>query len=205
MISDGFGNYDHDQAEEILAGYEKWLHSVARQIMPWNHPEYEDTVQEGRIAMWRALATFDRTKGALPTWLTGAARMRMQSLQWGHGQPFGREATRGTQEAQATVSIEALVESDGDIGDESLELEEIVFAAYHHGEIMEALRSLSDEQREYVVKRFWGGVDPNSRAPVMKDLMRESPTMKKRWLWSDPRTGARQRLQEILGHLMGAA
>lgn len=204
-IDDSYGGHHVDTT---LKAYEKWLYRLA---YDFTHDEtrVDDLVQEGRIAMWRALETWVPERVALPTWLTGAARMRMKDLAWGHGQPTGHEEMRGRKQVDET-SLDAIVEvQEG--GEDSLDWLAIdalsdVEIAYHHGEIERAMDSLSPTQREYVFLRFWGNLDPASRHPHTKALMAQYPVMKKRWLWSGSarQVGAKQMLAEALGHLVDA-
>lgn len=208
MILDGYGDQmpaDDDSA--IIAAYERWLHKVANDyLMPWDE-RHDDLVQEGRIAMWRALAKYDPAAGSLPSWLTTAAKMRMKTLAFGKGQPTGHEAVRGVRDVDVAASLDALIEEDGAEGlleaaDALVEVE----MAYHAGEIAEALNSLSPAQKRYVLARFWCGLDPTSRAPAMRDLITLVPEVSKRHLWSGSarQVGARDRLAERLAHLVGA-
>jgi DNA-directed RNA polymerase specialized sigma24 family protein len=81
---------------EVIAHYRGWLYAQARKCSR-SIPDHDDLVQEGRIAMLRAMATYDPVKGSLPSWLTGAARMRMREvakrLNW-TGTPMRRGHTR---------------------------------------------------------------------------------------------------------------
>ena len=63
----------------VIANYRGWLWAYAR-VVSRNISDHEDLVAEGRIAMWRALDTYDPSRGALPTYLTQAARWRMRDV-----------------------------------------------------------------------------------------------------------------------------
>lgn len=174
----------------VLDDYEKWLHAVANSITtPALH---DDIVQEGRVAMWRALETFDASKGALASWLTHAAEMRMKDVAWGKGQPLGHEPMRGSRPVEEGPSLDD-------------QPEEIVQAllghveeAYHDGEIMKIIReSLTPKQQEYVFLRFWGGLEPKAQAAQIRALVREFPVLGERWHWQRARTV----LAEKLAHL----
>lgn len=208
MMLDGYGDQMPPEDDSvIIAAYERWLHKVANAyLQPWDE-RHDDLVQEGRIAMWRALPKHDPAKGSLPSWLTKAATMRMKTLAFGKGQPTGHEAVRGVRDVDVVASLDALIEEDGAEGlmgaaDALLEVE----MAYHAGEIAEALDSLSPAQRRYVLARFWCGLDPASRAPGMREFIHLVPEVSKRHLWSGSsrQVGARDRLAERLAHLIGA-
>lgn len=187
----------------ILPDYRRWLYKTAWDLLPAGSPHADDLAQEGSIAMWRAFSTYDETKGALPSWLTTAARLRMRDVALSHGRWTGHEPMRGRAEPN-TTSLDAVVEDGTD--DQALVYDDVldgVEVAYHHGEIAQALNALTDEQRQYVYLRFWAGLDPASRAPGEVALRAEFPVMAKRWLWEN-RNGARVRLATELAHLRAA-
>ena len=168
----------------VLADYEKWLHKVANSLT--DTAQHDDIVQEGRVAMWRALSTYDESKGALASWLTRAAEMRMRHVAWGKGQPLGHEPMRGSRPVEEGPSL------DGQPEEVVQELLGFVEAAYHDGEVMHVIREvLSPKQQEYVYLRFWGGLDPLAQAPQVRALVKEFPVLGQRWHW--------QRAREILG------
>lgn len=193
------------QLAAALPDYRRWLHRVANDLLPPESPDHDDIVQEGYVAMWRALGTYDPARGTLPSWLTGAARLRMHEVAHGHGQWTGRPATRGSRSVEAAVSLDALTAADPDHPSLAVMLDDVE-AAYHHGEIAEAIASLSPAQRRYVFARFWLGLDPAARTPEMRALVAEVPVLRQRWLWSgtSKQRGARQRLAERLAHLVAA-
>lgn len=188
--------------ETILPDYRRWLHRLAYDLLPVNSPDHDDLASEGFIAMWRAFDTFDSARGSLPSWLTGAARLRMTDLAHGHGRWFGHEATRGTRDVEAS-SLDAWLTVEEEPEWLGVDLLDGVEAAYHDGEIAEAIASLSPAQREYVFTRFYLGIDPSSNTPVMKALRDEFPVVRKRYLWtgSSKMVGARERLARSLAHL----
>jgi RNA polymerase sigma factor (sigma-70 family) len=164
-----------DLDPSIIHDYEKWLHAAANRI---GRPEdHDDLVQEGRVAMWRALESYNEDLGALPSWLVRAAENRLKDLAWGKGQPTGHEAVRGKRQVEEVVSVDSMEadEVDGLMG--------YVEEAYHDGEIIDAIRHLTPKQQEYVFLRFWGGLDPTSRSPEMKALVSQYPVMAERWHW----------------------
>lgn len=59
----------------LIGDYEAWLHDRAWLLTGRN--THDDLVQEGRIALWQALDSFDPDKGALPAWLTLKANGHM--------------------------------------------------------------------------------------------------------------------------------
>lgn len=203
-IDESFGDTGTDST---LKAYEKWLYKVANGYTGGDWDRANDLAQEGRIAMWRALQTWDPDRSALPFWLTNAATMRMKDLAFGHGQPTGHEEMRGRRAAEET-SLEQITAGRDEDTIDWLKIDALsdVEIAYHHGEIERAMESLTPTQRQYVFLRFWGGIDPTSRSPQVKGLMEQFPVLRKRWLWSGSsrQVGAKQRLAEALAHLVDA-
>lgn len=144
-----------DEQQKVLARYRRWLIAVARELAPTRPHEWQDLAQEGWIAMWRALRTFDSTKGAEATYLTTAARLRMLDVLRRHTW-LGTPAARGhVRELPATP-----VDTSWDWVDAQSQYVENHFEdalwAYHHGEIADALSQLSAKDRAYVEHRIMG-------------------------------------------------
>lgn len=162
----------------LLADYRNWLLKVAGS-MTHGEENIQDLAQEGWIAMWRATKTYDESKGALPSWLTTAARMRMSNVVT-RGTFLGRPEHRGkpTVHEEPVDEIENLMRA---------QLEDQIDLAYHDGEIMAAVNDLTPLQRQYVYRRFWLDESPTALA---NDLGNG-------WV------GARPKLRERLAHLDG--
>jgi len=134
---------------DVLASYRLWLLKMATVLLPGRRCDWHDLAQEGHIAMWRALRTYDPSRGALASWLTTAARMRMTDVVRRGvytGMPHHRGRPRHVDIPTAELEpagVSTLIEG--------------VELAYHRGEILDALGRLSPQQREYVLLRFWGG------------------------------------------------
>lgn len=140
--------------DATLAPYRRWLLKVATVYLPRQPHEWQDLAQEGWIAMWRALASYDPNKGALASWLTTAARLRMltcvkRSL-W-----LGTPSRRGHVRELPAPPVDTDWEWIQELSPVVLELE----LAYHRGEIAEAIDRLPPRAREAVIRRFWFG-DP---------------------------------------------
>lgn len=86
-----------------VADYHSWLCKLAGDMLPGSYYDsaFDDLVQEGRIAMWKASTTYDPQKGSLPSWVTGAARMRMKDVAHGHGRYTGHTGRRGWTDAMS--------------------------------------------------------------------------------------------------------
>lgn len=187
MINAGFG--DTLSPEEILAGYEGWLHHRAHQMIQGTRlrpdaQDHDDLVQHGFIAMWRALETFNRDKGALPAWLTMKATGAMKD------QLRAAPTRRG-----AEMSLEPLVVED-DLLAELIEYPDLlkgVMDAYHAGEVARALDTLTPKQREYVHLRFWRGFGTKA----LTEHFGYDPSA----LWNSSKNGAKHKLRAALSHL----
>ncbi len=132
----------------VLSSYNSWLFAMARKYSS-DINEHDDIAAEGRIAMWRALSTFDPGKGSLPSWLTGAAMMRMSEVSrrktW-TGTPMRKGHTR---EKPAVPADPDKIRPSVSVIPDSADL------AYHRAEIFAALASLPPGARTALYKRFW--------------------------------------------------
>lgn len=141
-----------------VGNYDRWLRAMADRLVGQS-PEFDDLVNEGRIAIWRAEAAHDPARGALPSWVTRAAEMRMKDVAWGSGRPFGHEATRGRRDVDVALHLEEL----NSVLRESLEpsvsdFAEIAALAYHHGELYRTIERLSPRQQQAVRVILAGGI-----------------------------------------------
>lgn len=189
--------------ERILPDYRGWLYRVARDY--GKSEMVDDLAQEGYVAMWRALPTYDPAQGALPAYLTTAARNRMIDI-LRKGNWTGKPESRGSQPVEVVAHVDEWDDPDVLLG--GVGMLDGVEIAYHEGEITAALNTLSPAQRRYVIARFWLGLDPKSREPAMKALCALVPEMRRAsslWLGTHNQRGARDRLAEALAHLAPAA
>lgn len=176
----------------VLGDYRRWLLAVANRMITSARADvdYEGRVQElaqeGYIAMWRALDTYDPDKGAMPSWLTRAAEMRMRDVM-GKGQRFGHiRSTNGNTHATkrrpgdtrpvATGEdhLDSLSPGDLDRLEQKIAvwLEDGLALAYHRGAIQRAIGRLTPDEQRYVVLRFWHGktnpeIDPHVEGNVV--------------------------------------
>jgi RNA polymerase sigma factor (sigma-70 family) len=193
-----------------LGDYRSWLLTQAERILGGHgHPDRDDLVQEGYIAMWRALDTYNEDRGSLAGWLTYRARLRMLECmaqrQW-TGKPAVRDGRHKVEhryvdslDRELTVgsSDQAMAGTLADLmaGVEYLEGTEL---AYHRGEIMAALAALTPAQRKYVEARFWRGM---SESEIKAEVFGYDAGS----LWHSQKNGARLKLTEALAHLAGVA
>lgn len=175
-------------SSKVLPRYKNWLLKIAWEYSS-NLSEVQDLAQEGYIAMWKALQTFDESKNIkLSTHLMNKARWRISEVRargtyTGMPSRAGKRHTAGTEANKNTEQSVDMSESMFDI--EISDNIDSILLAYHHGEIMEAINSLPVQQRKRVYDRFWkNDYDAKNSA----------------W-WFGKRIGARDRLKERLGHL----
>lgn len=177
----------------VLQDYRRWLYYMAHHLAA-SPDDVDDLAQEGYIAMWRALDTFDPDKGALPPWLTKAAKMRMHDVvrrDVSFGQDYKRNpgSTDGTAVSLEALAVPELAEMESRTASA---LAEGTALAYHHGQIHAALQGLPEEQKQYVVMRFWCGMNNPEIQPLVEGNVHH--------LWHGPK-GARARLRLALGDL----
>lgn len=184
---------------EILRGFRPWLYKTAQQLLSPSSPEIEDLVQEGYIAMWKALKTHKEEAGPLTAWLTTKARWRMLEVvkekNWS-GMPSRRH---GRNPVQDVVPLSLDKDYDGaTLADLLLtpDIAESVMNAYHHGEIHEAIAELSPAQRKYVYARFWCGM---TWGEMKTEVFGYDPSP----LWTSKKNGARDKLAKTLA-MIGA-
>lgn len=175
-----------------LGEYRPWLYKVANRLLSPGHPDLDDLVQEGYIAMWKAEKSFSPEKGKMDWWLKFKAHRRMLTI-----------VQRRRLEEDLSLNKKVRVNNHGGT-EESLELQDLLAApdllesiemAYHTGEIAEAIDSLSPAQRKYVYARFWLGLSGKE----MQDLgvFGYDPSA----LWTRKSNGARDKLGKELAHL----
>lgn len=148
-----------DPRNGALEPYRKWLYAMAYAMAPtWG--QVDDVAQEGYIAMWRSLETFDPARGTLAKWLTRNAKQRMGEY-LRRGAAYGKQERRGVHTKPESagytqVSLNALMEDGYDV-EGADDVPAMVAEAYMVGTVRQALATLTDQQRKYVVLRFWHG------------------------------------------------
>ncbi len=200
-ISDGFGEADHqwEQWEPFVVSYSRWVCLDLSRV--------EDVAQEGRVALWRAF------KDGHP-YPVEVAKSRMKQMSWyPHKNPPTGSVHEGNRyEPTGSYSIHAPEEGGQDALTLFLGMVDQLGAveiAYHRGEIMAALQSLTPKQRAYVYARFWCGMDTvaGSRNEGLRLAKEMNPQVNDRsgvlWSGNKTTTGARERLAEALSHLEG--
>jgi len=176
------------EEEQILKDYDRWLHIEASKLSSASY-DIEDLVQEGRVAMWKALKTFDPARGKLPSWLTYKAKNRMltcvtSNLWEGTQRKTGNHSLKVN---PIPVSPELIPEMD------FCKISDSSDFAYHGKQITDAVKRLTAKQQKYVYMRFWQGM-------VASEMVQEfgyNPN----GLWASKDSGAKARLKETLAHL----
>jgi RNA polymerase sigma factor (sigma-70 family) len=128
---------------ELLLHYRPWLRKVAAGMTTPDRAEL--LAQEGWIAVWAAIKNYDGS-APLDWWLKRKAHGRMLTLvqvTWRSKKELQHVSTDDTAEIWDRLLVEM----------PEVEL------AYHHGQIAAALDVLTAREREYVVMRFWGGLN----------------------------------------------
>lgn len=133
-------------AAQAVSDYQRWLTLKAADLAPptlhrGTAIDREDLVQIGRIAIWRAAGTYDAGRGSAPAYLTMRA----------HGSMLDALRAR-----QKHALYDLVYEPVTDDRPAPVDLEDLLIAAYHAGEIALALAELTPQQRKYVYLRFWG-------------------------------------------------
>lgn len=168
---------------EALESQKDWLRKTSwwyfRGYGAGDDANRQDLCQEGYLGMWEAIRNFDGT-GTLEGWMRQNARWKMNV--W---------MTRFTRHPEPAVDMEDPVWSDLIASGEL----DSVFTAYHHGEIMEAINSLSETQKEYVYRRFWLG-------QIQPEISKAMNVVNAGTSYWTARYGARTKLAEKLAHLV---
>src|ERR1017187_5628016 len=128
----------------IINDYHSWLYKMARVYRSFDPNDHDDLVQEGRVAMWHALDTYDPALGALPPWLTTAAKMRMREVVY-RGNWTGTLGAKGHRREAPAVPVE--IDEFDRAGEE-----------FDHDAAMDvraAIRALAPGQRPAIFRTFW--------------------------------------------------
>lgn len=137
--------------DQTLARYRSWLLKVAVELAPRRPNDWLDLAQEGWIAMWKALKTYDPSLGAEASYLTTAARLRMVDC-------LRRDLWTGTPSRRGHIREVPGVPVDHrwDWVDAALGCDVIddLEVAYHHGEVAAALDALEVRDRAFIQKKI---------------------------------------------------
>lgn len=177
------------EKQALLEGQRAWLYVVARNLSKHKPERIEDLCQEGWVAAWRAMSTYDMERGASLRWyMRKKAKLRMLEVIMSNEAWLGREQrVRGTGKQQDDA-IDPHLETYMDamsVGDNI----DALLLAYHEGEILAALERLTPKQREYVYRRFWLNEAVND---IKRAMSTNTSTM-----WAN----AKKTLERELAHL----
>jgi DNA-directed RNA polymerase specialized sigma24 family protein len=133
------------------------------------------------------METFDGEQGSLPSWLTTAAKTRMRDV--ARGRPAtGHQAVRAHAEPRPAISLDSLEdENEAERVFDLIDTFDFVETAYHKGLVQKAMQALSPRQREYVVLRFFAGLEPSSALPSTVAMRRAYPVLAERGVWNEAR------------------
>lgn len=149
------------ELDTLLEGFRGALIKMAFEVSGGRTDLVQDLAQEGHIAMWKA-AQEDKPEGVkLTTYLLNAAKWRMkrclQRRTWLGMDDRRTEGYGGTAKRLYAEDVEQGMPTDAeDLCRAADDIEAFVWG-YHHGEIMNAINSLTPSQREKVFRRFWQG------------------------------------------------
>lgn len=124
--------------------------------------------------MWKAYQCYDPQRGPMEMWIKASARWRMKDV-------IGKRMSIVEDAEDDLAELDMMFVVDG------------IENAYHEGEIVAAINSLTPAQREYVYRRFWLGQTERD----MKVYFGYTPT----GLWHSTKNGARMKLRKELAHL----
>lgn len=140
-----------EEQRALLQEWRPWIRRVASNMSNSHPSRIEELAQEGWIALWQASKTRTDT-----SWLKKAAMNRMLSTRrdWlAQCRDFRRTVPLGL--PMVTKDIEGY-EDDSLWAGLTCELGDIELA-YHHGEIMHALSTLTPGERKYIYYKYWLG------------------------------------------------
>lgn len=191
-MNGGFG--DQLDVSEVIERYERWVFKVVNEEVGRLAHDNDDLVQEGRIAVWHAHERGDGRPGT-PNYITQAARWRIKNVidrgTWtgrdtSRAKPSDPRAHRDDLVSLDDLSVQSIIAAAG--------LLEHVELAYHYGEIHQAIAELTEDERRYVVMRFWHGMNEPEMQPYF--------AVNVGWVWRGHH-GARAKLRARLEHLVG--
>ncbi len=128
----------------IYEQHRRGVFAAAHRILG-NEAQADDVVQDVFTKVWRKPASFDSKRGELGSYLRLMARSRALDL-WREGQAAGRASDR----LKSAVVVGA--SQGGERPDQIFERSEATDT------VVEALRTLPENQREAVVLAYWGGL-----------------------------------------------
>jgi DNA-directed RNA polymerase specialized sigma24 family protein len=198
-LQDGFGDdrRDIDYQEYILANEPLLKLKAADRLRTDESARdvWDDVLQEGRIVQWEVL---QKRPDAPSAYVSAAMSNRMSraisARQW-TGAPTAQGRPRDPGRRPGTASVDDETTQVVELPTSSAWLEQVLIS-YHRGEIMQALAALTLMQKDYVVRRFWGGY---TNAEIAAERGISKGEVERQW-----RVNIRPQLLEHLRHLASA-
>lgn len=158
-----------EEQRELLKEWIPWLRKVATQMCRHFPQFYEDMMQEGWIAVWKA-ANEDRSDKTAPLnyWIKRCSMNRMKQMY-----NFWTAQCRDSRKNNLLDTVALWDTWGGTAHDDGREYDDSLWAAldvrldavewaYHEGEIAQAVDRLPRSQRQYIIRKFWYCWDPTA-------------------------------------------
>lgn len=144
-----------------------------------SHPElFDECVQEGMIAAWRAM---EKSPGKEAVYYRVAAKNGVMAPLRGRS-PFGHQAMRGREDAHGHAGSLWAASEDGDehlVVDPEDERSRAALGAVEVADaVRDVVRTLPPLDREIVIRRYW---DDESFADIARLVDRPAGTLSRRW------------------------
>lgn len=153
----------------------------------------DDLIQEARIKIWQIL---QERPDAVTGLLSVATKYRIRELVQRGQKWTGMKGRQGLERDPLRREWTTTDDEEWPLLIEAADVLSGVEMAYHHGEILDAIRALPLNHQEYVMLRFWGGFTNVEIAAVQEVNAGNMARM-----WKD---SIRPRLGEALHHLVDA-
>lgn len=123
-------------AEELLKHYRPLMRYIIAPILP-NEYDQEECISEVSLRVWEKIYLFDSAKGSWNAWLTAITR------------------NTALNRARQMKSHESLDEISTDIPSRELTPEEVVLKKEQQAQLIQALNSLSSEERKLFYRKYY--------------------------------------------------
>lgn len=151
----------------------------------------DDLINEARLTVWEVLSKKPDATGLLSV----ATRRRINELVQRGQRWTGMDTKHGHPVDPLRRPHETTDDEDHPVIVEAADLLSGVEMAYHHGEILDAIRSLPRAHQEYVILRFWSGYTNPEIAAIQQV---NATNLSRTWIQV-----IQPVLKQRLGHLVG--